>query len=245
MPYKIIGIIGGMGPLAAVDFEKKLLILAGGASDQDYPVIINYNNSRIPDRTHALLDRGSNPVSELVATAKKLTNAGAEVLVMPCNTAHAFFEEVQSRIDAPMVNIIHAVVNRIKTKYPGVSQVGMLATTGTIKSGVYEKILKESGFELIHISEKEQETFVMEAIYGDRGIKAGFTDGPHKLLEQASGILCEQGAEVIIMGCTEIPLVLKHARVPLVDSSFVLAEEVLRQAMVCEDYDIDPMFRVR
>ena len=73
MTYKTIGIIGGMGPLAAVDFERKLLTLAGGASDQDYPVIINYNNSRIPDRTRALLDMGSNPVSELVVTAEKLT----------------------------------------------------------------------------------------------------------------------------------------------------------------------------
>lgn len=231
MSYKTIGIIGGMGPLAAVDFEKKLLTLAGGASDQDYPVIINYNNSRIPDRTRALLDNGSDPVSELVATAEKLTHAGAEVLVMPCNTAHAFFEEVQNKVDAPIVSMIHAVVSHIKNQYPGAFRVGVLATTGTIKSGVYECVLQASGFNPIAIGEQEQETLVMEAIYGKQGVKAGYTEEPRKLLEQAADILCKQSADVIIMGCTEISMVLKHACVPLVDSSLVLAEEVLKRAV--------------
>jgi len=151
---------------------------------------------------------------------------------MPCNTAHAFFEEVQSRIDTPMVSMIHAVAGHIQKKYPDISRVGILATTGTIKSGIYGRVLKESGFELMHIDGRQQDTLIMEAIYGNKGIKAGFTEEPRKLLEQAAGILCERGAEVIIMGCTEIPLVLKHTCAPLVDSSLMLAEEVLRQAMM-------------
>ena len=227
---KTIGIIGGIGPWATVDLEQKILKLANADKDQDYPRIISFNNSQIPDRTEALLGNGPSPVPEIVKTAQTLLNAGAEVLCMPCNTAHAYIDDITWQLGhAKIVNLISEVVAFIQKNYPLAKRIGLLVSTGSRKSNVYDKILLENGLVPIHLSDESQESLMMDAVYGPEGIKADNTEQPRLLLEEAAKELAQQGADLIVMGCTEIPLVLKNSPVPLVDGNEVLATAIMRE----------------
>lgn len=234
--YKRIGIVGGVGPMATADFFKKILQFAQAdpefpaKTDQDFPRVIVDCNGQIPDRTKALLYGGPSPVAALVETAQNLQLAGAEVLAIPCNTAHAFLAEVQAQVDVPIVNMIEEIAAELKSTFPTCRQVGILATTGTVKSRVYDRVLLDCGLNPLHVDEDVQEKYVMEAIYGKTGVKAGHLEQPRKLLTASAQYLEKKGAQVIIMACTEIPLALETAKVPLIDGNAILAKAVLREA---------------
>lgn len=228
--YKTIGIIGGVGPLATADFLTKLLKLAQAPTDQDYPPVIAYSNSLIPDRTKALKGEGESPLEALKETGRTLFESGAEILCIPCNTAHAWIDEVQADLPVPVVSIIDACVNAIVTHHPQARRIGVLATSGTRMHGLYHRALSQAGLEPLHVNETMQAQ-VMQAIYGERGIKAGFINEARPLLEAAQQSLLDQGAEVIILGCTELPLVLEHGPVPYIDTSMELARAVLNASL--------------
>lgn len=235
---RCIGIVGGVGPLASADFFAKILQLAQNDSDipakkdQDFPRIIMDCNSQIPDRTNALLYGGESPVDELVETAQNLVRAGAQLIVIPCNTAHAFLREVQEKVQIPIINMIEEVGDEIRRLFPKYRKIGIMATTGTVKSRIYDNAFIKRGLTPLYLEEDLQEKYVMEAIYGCEGIKAGHLELPRKLLSSAAHLLEKRGAEAIIMACTEIPLALEKTNVPLIDSNIVLAKSVLRQAIL-------------
>lgn len=236
--YKRIGVVGGVGPLATADFFAKVLQLAQtdpeipAKKDQDFPRIIVDCNGQIPDRTKALLYGGESPVNALVETAQNLVMAGAQLLAIPCNTAHAFLMDVQAQVQVPIVNMIEEVADEIIRSLPKCRKIGILATTGTIKSRVYDNAFIKRGLMTLNLDGDVQEKYVMEAIYGLEGIKAGQLELPRKLLSAAVQMLEDIGAEVIVIACTEIPLALEKANVPLIDSNTVLAKAVLRQARI-------------
>lgn len=228
--YNTIGIIGGVGPIATVDFFHKLLQQVHAEKDQDYPRIIIDSDPSIPDRTRALIGEGENPTEHIIRIAHNLQSAGANVLCIPCNTAHAFFEDIQDHVDIPIVNMIEAVCNEITDTMPKVKNVGILATTGTRSSRLYDNALLKRKMNAIHVPDDAQKNLVMTAIYGENGIKAGNVEAPKLLLQQAIDILIQHGAEVIILACTELPLVIKEAPVPIIDSTMVLAKQTLDTA---------------
>lgn len=233
MKYKTIGIVGGVGPYATVDFERKLLECSGAVIDQDHPTIITVNNPSIPDRTAALLRGGESPVPEMTRTARTLKDAGAEVLCIPCNTAHAFLEEVERELGGgvQIVNMIHVVVEDILRTYQGIRSVGILCTDGTRAAALYDAYFLTHGVTTLYPSVAVQRN-VMEAIYGAEGIKAGHMEYPKLILSETANALADEGAEVVIMACTEIPLVLTQAAVPLVDPNELLARTVLSRALI-------------
>ncbi len=228
--YKTIGIIGGVGPIATADFFQKLLRHVHASKDQEYPRVLIDSDSRIPDRTAAILGTGEDPTQQLIAVGHNLARAGAEVLCIPCNTAHAFFDRVQSFLNTPIVNMVEEVANAIQKKYPGARRVGILATTGTRAAKIYDQALESRGLTAVHVSEVIQEMYVMEAIYGREGIKAGGMSVPKQLLEKAIRELERAGADVVVLACTELPIVLQEASLPLIDSNAVLADAVLARA---------------
>lgn len=227
--YKTLGIIGGVGPLATADFFQKLLKAVGAAKDQDYPRVLVDCHSAIPDRTEALLGAGPNPTPEILDAARKLINSGAEVLAMPCNTAHAYYEQIQSQLNVPLVNMVEATIEHITQKFPGRKKVGFLGSNGSRKAEIYDQALVRAGLNPVNVSGRTQKE-VMSAIYGPQGIKAGNFLVPQKPLLKAVQELIENGAEAIILGCTELPLILKQADVPLIDTTQVLAEKLLESA---------------
>lgn len=228
MNDKIIGIIGGMGPEATMDFYMKIIKATKVKKDQDHFRVVIDSNSKIPDRTKAILDNGDSPVPALVETAKNLEKIGAEVGCIPCITAHYFVEEVAKSVNYPILNALEEVCYFVQKEFKFAKKIGVLATTGTIQTGLFDKYLE--GYELVYPSEISQQENVMEAIYGEEGIKSGVVEGlPLDLLMKAGNELIAQGAEVLVAGCTELSIVLNENSFskPLIDPMVVLADSVV------------------
>jgi aspartate racemase len=230
-----IGILGGMGPEATSCLFNLIISNTPAATDQEHIPVIIYNNPLIPDRTRHLVYREESPLPLLTKGAQILENSGASVIIIACNTAHYYIEEILPNIHIPILNMItltscHICNSLVKNGKNGKIRAGILASTGTVRSGLYQKSLEKLGAEPLLLSPQLQEELVMEAVYGKRGIKAGFKREPKRLILQAVKILTESGADVIIEGCTEIPLVLrdKDSPVPLVNSMEILAKEAIR-----------------
>ncbi|MCD6189898.1 MAG: aspartate racemase [Thermococcus sp.] len=224
---KVIGILGGMGPLATVDLFRRIVLKTPAKKDQDHPRIIIYNNPKIPDRTAYILGKGKNPLPELINSAKKLEEWGADFIIMPCNTAHYFAEEIQKAIKIPLINMIEETASYVASL--GMKRVGILATMGTIVSGIYQKALEKRGIKGVVPSVEDQEK-VMKGIY--EGVKAGDIELGRKLLLEVAKKL-EKEAEGIIAGCTEVSIALKQEdlNVPLVDPMDILAQKAVKMAL--------------
>lgn len=232
-PYRraVVGILGGMGPLATADLYRKIIELTPAGRDQDHIPVVIYADPRVPDRTDALLHGGDDPVPWLVRGARALDALGADFIVIPCNTAHAFIADVQSRIDPPILGMIDAAADEIRASWPDAGVVGLLATSGTIAAELYQRALLARGVDVIVPDDDVQERCVMPAI---RAVKAGqpIADAT-ALLVEASSHLAERGADVLLAACTEIPVALQQPDVetPLLDATLALARAAVRTAL--------------
>jgi len=226
---KIIGIIGGMGPAATSDVFRRILQLTSVEKDQEHIHIIIDNNPKIPDRSQAIFGKGESPVPAMIESGKMLQTAKADFIIIPCNTAHFFYDELKGHLRIPMVHMIREVAKKIHKEFPNVRKAGLLSTRGTIKAGLYQKELIGFDIEMIKPDERVQD-MVTEAIYGREGIKSGYLQGKSKkLIYNAIDNLINNGAELIIGGCTEIPLVVDSETVPL---PFINSNQVLAEAAV-------------
>lgn len=206
-PFKI-GVIGGVGPAATVDFMDKVVHATRASRDQDHVKMVVEHNPQIPDRTEHLVGAGPDPTVALYATAKKLEAADADLIAIPCNTAHAFVERIQPYLAIPIVNMLRETVEHVRTRFGTQRPVGLLATTGTVASGVYHDAAAAAGLRLVVPDERHQ-SLVMDAIYGEHGVKAGFTTGACRdALLAAVEHLARCGVDAVILGCTELPLIL-------------------------------------
>jgi aspartate racemase len=233
MPEKIIGILGGMGPEATIDLYTKIVKGTKVKKDQDHLRILIDNNPKIPDRTLAIKKKGPSPLPQLIRSAKILENAGADFIIIPCVTAHCYLKPLQKRIKIPILHLIEISVQYLKTEWKGISKIGLLATTGTIQTGLFQKALSHTGIGVVLPDPEIQENWVMEAIYGKQGIKVmGPTENSRRLVLKASEKLVHLGAQAIIAGCTEVPLVLKDGdlSVPLIDPISILAKAAIERA---------------
>ena len=228
-PFKV-GVVGGVGPAATVDFMRKIVRNTPAVRDQDHIKLIVEQNPQIPDRTAHLVGAGPDPTIALYATCKRLEAAEADLIAIPCNTAHAFIQRIQPHLAVPIVNMLRETVLHVRQAHASCTRLGLLATTGTLDSRVYHEAFDGSGIELIEPDDDHQRR-VMDAIYGAAGVKAGFTDGECRDdLLAAVGHLVERGAQAVILGCTELPMILSQPaleiagnRVPLLDPTDVLA----------------------
>lgn len=227
MRKQVIGILGGMGPLATVDLFEKITLHTAASCDQEHPRVCIDSNTAIPDRTQALLCGGASPMEELVKSARRLEEAGADFLIMPCNTAHCFYDALCRQIHVPVLNMI--AVTREALKSRGVRCAGLLATDGTVQSGIYQRTFAGSGIELL-VPEGEGQRAVMGVAYD--GVKAGDADYDTAAFCRACEALLARGAEVLILGCTELPpaFALYRLDYPNVDPTLELALCAIRAA---------------
>ena len=223
---KIIGILGGMGPLATADLFRKIILHTNAACDQDHLRVIIDNNTSIPDRTDALLHGGQDPTPALVASAQLLERYGAQLLVIPCNTSHHFYDAIQASVAIPVLHMIRITAQALQER--GVGRAGLLATSGTVRTGIYQQGFANTGITLLTPPDREQET-VMDVIYQ---IKAGHIAFDGTGLQQAVDGLLRRGAETIILGCTELPLMLEQHSLecPVTDPTLEVALEAIRLA---------------
>lgn len=227
MAKKVIGILGGMGPLATADLFQKITLHTAAACDQEHPRVCIDSNTAIADRTAALLHGGADPTEEMVRSARRLESIGAELLVMPCNTAHNFHAAVQKSVSIPVLHMIALTRDALKAK--GVRRAALLATDGTVETGIYQRSFEGSGIELL-CPEGEDQAAVMDIIYN--GVKAGDMAHDVSALRRCCEKLLGQGAEVLILGCTELPLAkdIYHLDYPTVDPTLELAFGAIRAA---------------
>lgn len=227
---KTIGILGGMGPEATADLFLKIIRATPADKDQEHLRVIIDNNPQIPDRTAAILNQGTDPLPMLVETAKNLVRAGADLILIPCNTAHYYYQEIQAQCPVPVLNMIELCARRAREVVPNLERVGLLATRGTVATGLYEKAFQQWGVQVLTPPEEEQER-IMRVIYG---VKAGRPPGElkHLWLPVVKGLV-NRGVQAVVLGCTELPLVIDPAEVPVpvLDATAILAQEAVSSAL--------------
>ena len=227
MTKKTIGILGGMGPLATVDLFRKITVHTDAKSDQEHPRVVIDSNTDIADRTEALLHGGADPTPEMIKSAQHLERIGADVLIMPCNTAHCFYDAVAASVHIPMLHMIALTCDALRER--GVKRAGLLATDGTVQTGIYQRAFADSGIALL-TPEGDDQAAVMDVIYD--GVKSGDLAYDTAAFRRACEGLLSRGAETLILGCTELPLAfeLYHLDYPAVDPTLELALGALRFA---------------
>mgnify|MGYP003681902074 CR=1 FL=1 len=234
MKEKVIGILGGMGPEATVDLFRRIIRATPAEKDQDHIRVIVDSNPKIPDRTAAIMGVGPSPLLEVTKTAKNLEKAGADLIIIPCNTAHYYYEELKRSVGISILNMVELTAQTIKKAFPNVKKVGLIGTTGTVIVGIYDQALERTGVKVIYPPEELQDK-VMEAIYGN--IKAGRILKGKKIIGNVAAHLIQEGAEILICGCTEVSLVLKSKNipVPVVDPLQILAKTAVAEALKNSD----------
>ncbi|MBN2433466.1 MAG: amino acid racemase [Acidobacteria bacterium] len=223
----ILGILGGMGPHATAYFFQTLLNMVPARTDQQYPRILIDCHSAIPDRTRAILGQGPSPVPAMLDSARRLAVAGVRWVVMPCITAHFFLPEVRRQAAVDFVDLLEETARWLDERQ--YQHVGVLTTTGSRESGIFQRYFQR--FYLTFPPADLQENSVMAAIYGERGAKSGDLREAASLLAPAVDRLITARPQVLLMGCTEIPLILRSERVgvPLVDPMVIGAAAALQR----------------
>ena len=221
---KTVGVIGGLGPMATLDFFERILRRTRAVREQDHLRLIIDNNTKIPDRNAFKRGEGPSPGPALAAAAHALEKAGAEFIVMACNTTHAWEAEIRAAISVPFISIIEETAKAVAELDP--ERAGVLAVDACLSSNLYQDALAKRGVKTVLLSADSQRSF-MELVYR---IKSGDTgDTVRRSMTTLARKLEAQGAEVIIAGCTEVPLVLTADDIEgeLVSSTDVLVERTI------------------
>jgi len=235
MSEKTIGILGGMGPEATVDCFDKIIRNTPAAKDQDHLRVVIDSNPKVPDRTAAIIGDGESPVPVMVAGCRALQRAGADFIIIPCVSAHVFLAEVQQQIELPVLSIFDAVAEAVTRDHPEIKTVGLLATTGTISGGHFQKRLAQDGLTTL-VPDDAVQSKIMDAIYDIKNARPSRTRSEitDDLITAAQSLISTkpEGARAIIAGCTEIPLALRqeHLSRPYFDAVSILARAAIIRA---------------
>lgn len=229
MQEKIIGILGGMGPYATADLFGKIIEHTPAKKDWEHLRVIIDNNPKIPSRTRAILYNEKSPVSMMIETAKNIQKAGADFIVIPCNSAHVFLPEVLPHVKIPILNMITQTVDYIVKKNPDITAVGLLAAKIVVEAELYQARLKAESIKTIAPAE-EQQPIVREVIEDVKLNK--HSENVKSKLAGLIGALTAKGAQAVIAGCTEISIVAKDLTVdvPIFDSNEILAKAAVKMA---------------
>ena len=245
----MIGILGGMGTQAGLDFCNKLAILNRGKIDQEYPLFVLYNKANIPGRPESIGIHTSNLSNRLINKKSKkkyllvlksllkgcqlLKKSNCRFLVIPCNTAHYWYDDLRKKINLPIINMPREVLNYTVKKCKKNSYIGLLATEGTIKTGVYNKFFDKE-YNLVYPNEIYQKNSVNKAI---KLVKMGKVKEANKIIKPAINYLLKNKCKKIILGCTELPIAIfafksfktiKSSKIFL-DPNLILANAAMRK----------------
>ncbi len=208
MTSRILGVLGGMGPLATVDFLKKLIEETPAVRDQEHVPAIVYSVPQIPERPAAILGTGESPLPHMLKGIRTLREAGAGAIAIPCNTAHHWYDELVRGGGLPIIHIADAACDALRLKTAGVATVGLIATKGTIAAGFFQQRLAARGLEVVVSTPREQDDLVLPAI---DAVKRNSVAEAHPLAVRACEALANRGARAVILACTETPLAMEYA----------------------------------
>ncbi len=229
MKAKTLGILGGVGPLASVYFADLVVNMTAADTDQEHIPLILYNDNEIPDRTAYILGKSNiDPVPRIIRDIKKLADFGSDYIVITCNTAHAFYDKFADCADVTVVNMIDEAISATLDAHPNAKKIGVLATDGTIQSGVYRKAIEARGLECVTPSADGQRA-VMSLIYDQ--IKAGKEADLRKFLRVIDEMR-HTGCDVIILGCTELSVINRQHSLSLHSGDIIDAMETLAKSCI-------------
>ncbi|MES2886445.1 MAG: amino acid racemase [Pseudomonadota bacterium] len=222
----LVGVLGGMGPLATIDFMRKVLQATPACADQDHVPLVVSSIPQVPDRSAAFRGDGASPLAAMVASGQRLADAGVGLIAMPCNTAHLWFDELQQALEVPMLHIVDAAIEDAIDKVGPQAPLGLLCTDGTLASGLYMNRAPWRAQWTLPTA-AEMLNWVMPGI---DAVKAGDLLRGEALLQQAAQALARRGARALVLGCTEVPVVLddSNTQVPVVDATASLARRVVK-----------------
>ncbi|MGB2818294.1 MAG: amino acid racemase [Burkholderiaceae bacterium] len=222
----MLGVIGGMGPLATADFFRKLIDATPARDDAGHIPVLIHSVPQIPSRPAAILRGGPSPLPALLAARNRLLAAGATVLAMPCNTAHHWYDELAAGCDVPFLHIVDAVADLLPE---GARELGIVATRATLHARVFEERLSKHGVRLSAPDEASYDRAVQPAI---DAVKRGDSDEAGRMLEPVIAAALDRGAVAVVLACTELPVALDAIASPLrarcIDSTDALARACVR-----------------
>lgn len=228
---ELIGIVGGMGSHATVSLFRQLINTSPATKDQEYMEMLIHNNTRIPDRTEGIVHHGEDPLPELLRSVKLLESCGATTIILACITAHYYSDQLERSLSkAKLFHMIRETADYTCSMYPYLKKVGVLATEGTLKSGLWNREFDKRQINAIVLPDRYQRDCFDNVIYGAQGIKAGYQDDRlKKRLLEGCEKLYDMGAEAIIGACSELPLMISKAdlHLPYIDSIQVAVEKLI------------------
>ncbi len=237
---KVLGILGGMGPLATVDLYKKIVLLTAANNDNAHIHTLIDSDTDIADRTAAILSGGKDPLPELMKARDNLIRAGAECLIMPCNTAHYFLDTLREGCPVPFLSMLDSAAEAAAASYPGKTAV-ILATRGTLATGLYSRALEKAGVPFFEPSEEEKDV-LMHLIYDIVKASRPLDEGT-PLFRKVLQDLKARGADYFLLGCTELPILAMEVpeEGPFIDATTELAKAAIRACGYdIEERDIKP-----
>lgn len=220
----MIGVLGGMGPLATVDFFSKVIVATPANGDDDHVPLLIQSDPRIPPRPAAILANGQSPLAALLEGRDRLISAGALALAMPCNTAHFWYADLVRGCPVPFLNIVDACCHELEPLVAPGASVGIIATRATLAAHIFDEPLIQHGYNIGIPDDSEMDDLILPAI---AMVKAGQAAKGGRLIEQAVSRLLSRGASAVILACTETPVALdaiqSNLRSSCIDSTGALA----------------------
>lgn len=225
---KRLGVLGGMGPAASAEFMSRLTALTPAKKDQDHIPTVLWSDPRVPDRSTSIKNNDDLPLPWLQEGVRELQKSGCDHIVIPCNTAHYWYDQLIS-LGTPITHIVDSVIEKLNTISDKKERIGILATQGTIESGMYQNKLRSLGWECVLPTLEEMSRHVQPGI---ELVKSNLPNTAHSHLLRVVESLHNQGCKIIVLGCTEIPLVIREEHYYgtfLINSIDCLAKSVIKQ----------------
>ena len=226
---KKLGILGGMGPAASAEFVNRLIAQTSASCDQEHIPFVLWSDPRVPDRSTSLRNKDDLPLSWLLNGIQGLKSAGCNCIVIPCNTAHFWFDEMKKHAswNSKIIHIVDSVVDALQDVNVTNSTIGIIGTQATIELGLYQYKLNKLGWNCITPTKEEMDTLVQPAI---NLIKANNNEAAQPLIMTVVNRLIDSGAKAVVLGCTELPLAVKQTEekgIPLINSIDSLVKSAL------------------
>jgi aspartate racemase len=224
----LLGVLGGMGPLATLDLLHKIIAATPAQRDQDHVPVVTWNVPQIADRQKALAGTGPSPLPQLLHGIAQLNLLGVSHIVIPCNTAHHWYDELAAVSAAPLLHIAEVTVQQVADISARPRCIGIIATHGTLNAGWYQHYLQQLDIDVVLPSEQEMQQWFVPGCYA---VKRGEMRLAGELLQQLGEAMQQRGAELLILACTEVPLALSAIDSPL-NAISIDATEMLAKACV-------------
>ncbi len=226
--YKTVGVLGGLGPMATAYYYNMVIAKTDAKRDQEHVDMIIVNRATTPDRTSYILGQSAeSPLDKMLSDAKMLEEAGVDFLVITCNTAHYFYDDIRKAVKIPVLNMIEETVENAMLN--GHKKLGIMATVGTLKTDLYQNMCIEKGIDFF-VPDLDTQDKIMSIIYND--VKAGKSADMEKFNSIVEAFK-QAGCDGVILGCTELSIIKKDEGLPsdfFVDSLEVLAESTIAKS---------------